>query len=150
MPIDWSNTVAQNYHILNKRGIVSELIGVMSQESIDFVYYPGDTYRDEIDAAFMGSPHTLAGDTTGPTAAVVFTNGEQANLTVSGGTFTYAAVSDPHFEESDSFTHTAPRPLEITRTKLIWWSAAGGTGNVVGEGWRDVVEELMPAPFDRI
>lgn len=149
MPVDWSNTTAGDLYLLLKRGIQTKLQGVMSQESEDFVFYIGETYRDEIDAAFMGAARSLIVN-QGANGFIV-ANGEQTvTPTILSGALSYASPSDVHLEQSDSFTHTEPRPLQVTRTLLRWYDGANASGNVVGEGWRDLVEDSSNTPFERI
>lgn len=148
MAIDWSNTVAQSYYVLSRQGFSTQLVGVMSQVSLSVQYQPGQGYRDEIDASFMGSARTLAGN--GGPDAVVIPNGDQTNVQVAGGAWTYSTPSDPHFEESDSFNHTPYRTVIFGRTRLQWWSGAGGTGNLIGEGWDDQILQLSSNPFERV
>lgn len=149
MPIDWSSDAAQNYNVLFRRGIVSRMEGVMSQESVDFVYNNGETYRDSMDAAFWGRASALAG-VAGGTDAIVIANGDQTTVQVSGGTFAYSTPSDPQFEESDEFKHEPPRVLDITRTQVRWWSDAAGAGNLLGWAWLDELISIEPEPFERI
>lgn len=151
MPIDWDNAAAKDYWVLNRRGVVTQLIGVMSQQSEDVEYYNGETYRDELDAAFTGVGRSLQVNKTGG-GGIVIANGDQTlfNGTLGTDTYTYATPSDPHLEQSDSFTHTPPRPLQVTRTRLTWWSGAAGSGSVIGQGWIDEVLEFSSNAFDRI
>lgn len=150
MPVDWSNTAAQNYYVLNRRGIITQLSGVMSQESIDVVFYTGETYRDELDAGFIGAARTLLFEKSGTDSTYVANGQQDTGPSPVSGLLTYATTSDPHLEQSDSFTHTEPRPLQVTRTRLIWWSGAAASGNVVGHGWVDEVVEFSSNEFDRI
>lgn len=145
----WSNSAADNYVLLLRNGIQTAVPGVQSETAEDVQLFNGKNYRDEMNASFIGAGRTLAG-IAGGTSAVLVTNGDQHNVTVAGGTWSFSTPSDPHIEESDSFTHTPPRPEEITRTRFLWWSGATGTGNVVAWAWADQVIDMSPSDHIRI
>lgn len=146
MATNWTNAVASPYVLYLRGRIQTSLGNVMSETQEDLLVFDTEYYRDELDASFMGTGRTLAG-VAGGTNAVLVTNGEQHNVLVSGGTFAFSTPSDPHLEESDSFTHTPPHPLEKTRSRLYWWTGANGTGSVVGTAWADQVICLSPSDY---
>jgi hypothetical protein len=145
----WSNAAAQNYVLLLENGIQTSVPGVQSETQEDLLVYDGETYRDEIDATFMGTGRSLIIEQAGGGVAV--TNGLQVETPgIISGALTYDSPSDPHLEQSDSFTHTEPRPLEKTRTRIIWWSGASGTGDVVAWSWQEQIVTFSPSDFIRI
>lgn len=145
----WSNTAADNYVLLLRNGIQTAVPGVQSETAEDVQLFNGKNYRDIVDATTMGTGRTLA--INQGANGVVITNGEQTTFpTILSGAITFQTPSDPHFEESDVITHTAPRPEESTRTRLLWWSGATGTGNVVAWAWADQVVDMSPSDHIRI
>jgi hypothetical protein len=147
----WSNSAPSPYVLLLRNGIQTSVPGVQSETQENLQLFDGETYRDELDATFLGTGRTLQINKTGG-GGIVVTNGEQTVFNGSAGTdtYTFATPSDPHLEQSDSFTHTAPRPVESTRTRLLWWSGAAGGGNVVGWAWADQVVDFSPSAHVRI
>jgi hypothetical protein len=141
----WSNAAPAPYVLLLRNGIQTSVPGVQSETQEDLQLFDGETYRDELDATFLGTGRNVA--VTGSGTDAIITNGNQSSITGSTG---YQAVQDPLMEESDSFSHTPPRPVESTRTRLLWWSAASGTGNVVGWAWADQVVDFSPSTHVRI
>lgn len=141
----WSNASAQNYVLLIRNGIQTDVANVQSETAEDVEYYDGETYRDEIDSTFMGTARSLVGDGGG--FAPLISNGFQGEISSFSG---FDTVNDPHLEQSDSFTHTPPHPLEKTRTRFLWWSGASGTGDVVGWAWADQVVDFSPSTHVRI
>lgn len=146
MALNWTSDTVANYSVAFQGRFQTRLLGVQSETQEDILLYDKEYYRDQLFAPELGTGRTLAG-VAGGTNAVIIANGDQQTTTVSGGTWAFSAVSDPHFEESDSFTHTPPRPLEKTRTRLYWWSGPNGTGNVVGSCWADQNPILSPNDF---
>jgi hypothetical protein len=145
----WSNAAAQNYVLLLQNGIQTSVPGVQSETQEDLLVYDGETYRDEIFATEMGTGRTMIITQAGGGVAV--TNGLQVETPgIISGALSFTTPSDPHLEESDSFTHTPPHPLEKTRTRFVWWSGASGTGNVVAWAWQEQVVTFSPSDFIRI
>lgn len=147
----WSNSATQNYVLLLKNGIQTDVPGVQSETQEDIEQFDGETYRNELDATFIGTGRTLQINKQGG-GGIVVTNGEQTlfNGTLGTDTYSFAVPSDPHLEKSDSFTGTPPHPLESKRTRFLWWSGPSGTGNVVDWAWADQVINFSPSPHVRI
>lgn len=146
MATNWTNTEARNYVLYLRGRIQTNLGAVMSETQEDLIVYDTEYYRDEIDAAFMGTARSLIVN-QGANGFIV-SNGEQTvNPTILSGALTYATPSDPHLEESDSFNHVPPNPLAKTRSRLYWWSGAPDASNVVGAAWADQVICLSPSEY---
>lgn len=142
----WSNAAQDDYVLLLRNGIETNVQGVQSETAEDVEQYDGETYRDELDATFLG---TARNTLIGGSSDALIPNGSTTNVVGPSG-LTYDTVQDPLMEQSDSFTHTEPRPLKSTRTRLLWWSAASGGGNVVSWAWADQVVSFSPSAYIRI
>jgi hypothetical protein len=142
----WSNAAPANYVLLLKNGFETAFPGVQSETSEDLEGFLPEVYRDELDSTFMGTGRSLIIEQAGGGVAV--TNGLQVETPgIISGALTYDSPSDPHLEQSDSFLHVDPRPTPYTRTRLIWWSGATGTGDVVGWAWMDRIEAFSPSNY---
>lgn len=142
----WSNAAPANYVLLLKNGFETAFPGVRSETSEDLEGFLPEVYRDELDSTFIGTGRTL--NVNQGANGFVVTNGEQTvNPATISGAITFATPSDPHMEQSDSFLHVVPRPTPYTRTRLIWWSGAAGTGDVVGWAWMDRIEAFSPSNY---
>lgn len=139
MPFD-----PETVYVLLEGSAVLPISGVTDNYSTaDVEIYDGETYRDQIDAGFMGTARSLVVDGGGSTSWII-PNGSTENETSS--TFSYDTVCDPHLEQSDSFTHTAPRFLQKTRT--LWsFPRASMFTHVV---WADIVQGTSPLPPYRL
>lgn len=117
--------------------IITDVSAEFTPSDVDI--YDGETYRDEIDANFIGTARSLMVTVTGGSSAgaTVISNGSNTNVVDSGGgTMAFGAVNDPMIEESDSFTHTEPRFKAKKRT--MWtFTRATGFSHVV---WGDLVQ----------
>lgn len=150
----WSSTTAQDYVLTLKNSTKTSAVmaSIQSATSEDLLVYDTEYYRDEIDAAFMGTARSLIAHESGGVGNqdALVPNGSITNVVgSSGSTIGFPAANDPHLEESDSFTHTAPHPLEKTRTMFYFWSGANGTGNVVSCCWQDQFIALTPVQVQR-
>jgi len=45
-------------YVLTKDGLYMPITGALCKSSVDFLFYDGETYRDELDAGFLGNPHS--------------------------------------------------------------------------------------------
>lgn len=143
MATNWSNTSAQNYVLYVRGRIQTNAPGIQSETQEDLLVFDTEYYRDELDSAFLGTARTLL-QASGGAFNTIIANG----LQVTSDTFdSFAAQNDPHMEQSDSFTHTPPHPLEKTRSRLYWWSGPTGTGNVVASCWADQYVTLSPSNY---
>lgn len=105
----------------------------------DVEIYDGETYRDTIDANFIGTARSLIAHETGGVSNqdALVPNGAITNVVGSSNSaIGFATVNDPHIEESDEFTHTAPH---FKAKKRTIWTFTRGTGfpHVV---WADLVQ----------
>lgn len=143
----WSNAAQQNYTLLLKNGFETNVPGVQSETQEDIEGFLPEVYRDEMDATFTGATRNTLVESASTDSLIP--NGSITNVT-GVSDLTYAAVQDPILEESDSFTHTAPRPTPYTRTRFLWWSGASGSGNVVAWAWEDRIEAFSPSEFTQL
>lgn len=153
MATNWSNSEAKSYVLLLKNGIQTGAVmsGIMSETQEDVLNYTGEVYRDDISAATLGrSAQGVTMTFVEAAGAVVSNAGPNVLVGASVPTTTVTSITDPRFDQSDVFTHTAPRYLRNTRSRLIWWSAANGTGNVIGHCWEDQYISLTPVEMERI
>lgn len=139
---------AEAIYVLLEGSAVLPITGVTEQYvPTDVLIYDGETYRDTIDAGFIGTARSLIVHETGGVSPVdvVISNGSTTNVIGSSGTtLSYAAVNDPFIEESDEFTHTPPHPLEKTRT--LWTFTRGSGFSCVV--WADLVQGISDkAPY---
>lgn len=116
--------------VILKGGFYETVLGAASRARVDLPYYDGSTTRDELDAGFVGR---------GP---VSIFNGSNTPEVVTGDFSTQTSTTDVATfpdsilktqQESDSFTHTPPHQNVLAKTYVRYYSAANGTGNVVGE-----------------
>jgi hypothetical protein len=150
----WSNTIAQDYVLTLKNSTKTSavMVGIQSATQEDLIVYDTEYYRDELDAAFLGTARSLIVHETGGVSPVdvVISNGSTTNVVGSSNTtLSYAAVNDPQVEQSDSFTHTPPHPLAKTRSIIHFWSGATGTGNIVASCWFDQFIAITPVQVQR-
>lgn len=144
---EWSSDAQKNYIVLLQGGIKIPMNGVQSQTQVDVAWYDNEVYRDELFASEIGTGRTMQMNKTGGGSFFV-TNGEQTVTpsVIGSDAFTFASPSDPHLEESDSFTHTPPRFTQKTRTAYLWWDGATGNGNVIGTCWADEFVSMITSP----
>lgn len=149
--VTWTQATARDYHLTLKRGQLQtqELIeSVKSETTEDILYHDGEWYRNEIDAAFMGTARTLISHETGGLSPVdaLIPNGTNDAVVAgsSGATIGFPTVNDPHLEQSDSWTGTPPHPLQKTMTKICWWGDESGTGELIGWAWLHEVYSFLP------
>lgn len=133
-------------YVLLEGGSVLPISGVTDEYTpTDVEIYDGETYRNEINAAFMGTARTLTLTENGGNGFII-ANGGNISSSSAGGAFTFATTNDPHLEKSDSWTATPPWPLKKTRTI---WSFPRGTG-YTHTVWADLVQGTSPLPPYRL
>lgn len=141
MPFD-----PETVYVTLEGGIVLLITDVTDEYTpTDVEIYDGETYRNEIDAGFIGTARSLLVDVSGGVGSgpVAIPNGSNLNVVGgSGDTIAYSAVSDPHLEQSDSFTGTPPHFKAKKRT-LYSFPRDGKFTHVT---WGDLVIGTSPVP----
>lgn len=142
------------YHKVSKMMVTVRQVYI---HEVDLSYFDGSTYRDTLDAGFLGCPRTLVrqGRDTDLSLNIaqsyVAWNGYAAYPAMERSVepdpaipdfAEFADVSDPHLEESDEFTHTEPRFWEKQRTEIQFRTADAGAGDILSFVWKDEIAGL--------
>lgn len=116
---------AQTYTMRLRDGTISVVQGVVSETTEDVTIYDLTNYRDSLDAGYLGRELT--------------------------GSFITPVVSPiPVESEDDVYNHVAPHNEIKKRTRIVFWSAAAGTGDVLGWVWADEVRAISIGTFTRV
>lgn len=111
---------ALSYYVTLKDDYVYYKVeGAKSFLLVDEQVFLQSNYRDSLSAAFAGGPATAMG------------SNKQVDDSVTSVAITLTDNKNI-IEESDQFTHTAPRPEQFKRTVLVFFdSADNDSGNVI-------------------
>lgn len=158
------------YYVSLKGGKFLTLTKAASSCRIDYAEYTSTIYRDIIDSNFLGRASTGIMKVFDSTFTTVDYPGLNAATSVaSGGDFVMELLDDSiatpipdqaatMMEQSDPFTHTAPRMELSGRTMILWYDAiTSGTPNtipltakIVGRCWSDRYEGDSNAAIPQI
>jgi hypothetical protein len=142
------STANVTLYALLEGGQYLTISGAASRVQIDVDLYDGSTYRKIVDAAMLGNAHTLVlqrepsqAEQYNPITRAGGGLGVAVGLTTvcDGATTSYVdsvAVDSSFRVGADD---VIPGRTLKTRTLFQWWSASGGTGNLVAEVWADEI-----------
>lgn len=128
--------------VLLRGGAYLTIYDAISKMDEDIFSFPGTTYRDTLDASFMGRspPSVLNVEITTFTTGTSPSSYGAGDFNVTTGDSSPATVTPVleevilMMQESDEYTHADPRALQTTRTMTKWLT----TGSfVVGWAWTD-------------
>ncbi len=138
--------MALNYTILHKNRITTTVSGALSHTYADQDEYDTSNYRNELDASYMGRPWVTSSTSSSPGETNVF---EQESKMTGAQPWVGTTTQDAEAMD-DRLNAVAPFPELKKRTKLIIWDGAGGTGNVLFEGWADRIESFSIGTYQTL
>lgn len=96
--------------VLLKGNMTLTVVGALSETQASVTYSDATNYRNELPASYIGRAWN------------------DSNT---------SASASPEWVEDDRATATSPINLQKTRSMMLWWDGAAGTGNIVGKCWQD-------------
>ncbi len=123
------------YNVLQKGRITTQVKNALSHTYVDQDEYDATNYRNELDASYIGRPWIIDQTSSSPGDTNVFS--QTSPMT---GAPPWDGVSNQDAEAMDDRLNAEePRNELKKRTKLIIWAGAGGTGDILFEGWADQI-----------
>ncbi len=121
------------YNVLQKGRITTQVKNALSHTYDDQDEYDATNYRNELDASYLGRAWVMDTDTT---AGDIAQSSQMQGVPPWDGNVSTAQDAE---SMDDRLNAEEPRNELKKRTKLIIWSGAGGTGDILFEGWADQI-----------
>lgn len=118
----------RTYTVLHKGRITTSVKGALSHTYADEDVYDGTNFRNELDASYLGR--------------------EWATVAIAWAT--PPATGQVAEASDDRLRNVDPHNELKKRTKLIIWSGAAGTGDVLFEGWADRIESFSIGEYQTL
>lgn len=110
----------------------------VSRTLVDEPNYDNGNYRDEFLPQVVDDVNAILANSSGlKLNDTIGTNESYLTKTSEAGAITVATIPPLHMAIDDKVLHIAPRNEVKKRTIMKFWSAAGGTGDQLGEIWAD-------------
>ena len=140
-----TGSAARDFWAVLVTGEKFQITGVKSISQEDVDGYPGDTYRDRVTAADLGSPQSVVLTNTDAQDSVYLRDNTFIGTdTKLDGAIVQTLQGNSGFAQDDSFAHVAPRKRQATKSLLRFWDATAASGNLIGMFWLHELRYLGP------